>query len=116
MHHPARPLIAMLLAAGLIVYPPAAEPVLPIAAMLGKEVLKNIIMGELKTELFGALSRMGCKGAAIAGAVATASTLRPSPGGLPRIPGGGMAGQMPLPAGTPTPGSAAMPGSAIAPG
>src|SRR5258706_8150853 len=110
MRSPASSVVEGVLAVTLLVTPLAAEPVLPIAAMLGKDVLRNIILGELKSQLLGTLSGMGCRGAALSGVLTTASAVRPAPGGMPQMPPGAgrLPGGMPLPAGTPTPGSAAV--------
>src|SRR5512141_2450477 len=84
----ARSLVAGGVAAALLLYPPKAEPVLPVVAMMGKEVLKNIIMGEVRSQLIGALSSMGCKGAALAGVVAGATSGRYPAGSIPQWLGG----------------------------
>jgi hypothetical protein len=104
MRRIARSIVSGSLAA-LLLQPPPAQPVVPLVAMLGKEMLKNIIMGEVKGQLFGALSGMGCKGAALAGVLASASSMRTPGGGMPRMPAG-----MPMPGGAQMPEGVNMPG------
>jgi hypothetical protein len=56
---------------------PALAQVPPtMVASLGKQILQNLVFGSLKSELFGSLADMGCKGATIAGIAAAASTGR----------------------------------------
>lgn len=56
---------------------PALAQVPPtMLASLGKQILQNVVFGSLKTQLFGSLSDMGCKGATVAGLAAAASTGR----------------------------------------
>ena len=45
-------------------------------ASLGKQILQNLVFGSLKGELFASLADMGCKGAAVAGLAAGASSGR----------------------------------------
>jgi hypothetical protein len=45
-------------------------------ASLGKQILQNVVFGSLKSQLFGSLADMGCKGATVAGLAAAASTGR----------------------------------------
>jgi hypothetical protein len=58
-------------------------------ASLGKQILQNLVFGSLKSELFGSLAEMGCKGATVAGLAAAASTGR---AGAARALTGGAAG------------------------
>jgi len=56
---------------------PALAQVPPtMLASLGKQILQNVVFGSLKTQLFGSLADMGCKGATVAGLAAAASTGR----------------------------------------
>lgn len=59
----------------------AQIPAMTLASM-GKEILQNVIFGSVKNELLGSLAGMGCKGAALAGLIATAQTKDPRGGAL----------------------------------
>jgi hypothetical protein len=78
--------VAVLVLALLIRATPGSA-VVTVIASLGKEILQNVVFGSVKNEFIGSLSGMGCKGAALAGLISTASSAR---GGLPgaMIPGG----------------------------
>jgi hypothetical protein len=59
----------------LAIQAPAFAQVPPtMIASLGKQILQNVIFGSLKRDLIGGLAGMGCKGAAIAGLAAAASS------------------------------------------
>jgi hypothetical protein len=69
--------LSALLLASLALAAPALAQVPPtMLASLGKQILQNVVFGSLKTQLFGSLADMGCKGATIAGLAAAASTGR----------------------------------------
>ena len=55
---------------------PSAGQAPTMLASLGKQILQNVVFGSLKSQLFGSLADMGCKGAAVAGLAAAASTGR----------------------------------------
>ena len=68
---------------------------LPIVAGLGKQLVQNLLLDGVKSQLLGSLSNMGCKGAAVASLL--------TPGGarqallsqaMPGLPGGADAAQM----------------------
>lgn len=116
MRATAKSTIAGAFAAALVLNPATAAPAPPNAATLGKDVLKNVILGDLRLQLSGALDEMGCKGTALAGVSGTASPERPAAGGMPAAAGGGSAtptpGGMPRPAGLPSAGTNIMPKAA----
>ena len=107
--------------------PMRSEAVLPVA-MMGTEILKNIILGEAKDQMFGSLSNMGCKGSRLAGILATVDTSKSfnagmippgmsmgMPSGLPSEMPGGMGGNasnggMGMPGMAMPNGAASMPG------
>ncbi len=83
------------LTASIASFPTSSGAVFPVA-MLGKEILQNVIFGQVKNQLIGSLANMGCKGARLAGVIASASAGKNfggggMPGGMPPgIPGGGI--------------------------
>jgi len=70
-----------------LAFAPAQTPaVVPLVAGLGKQILQNMIFGQVKTQLIGSLAQMGCKGAKVVSLFSEAeqkSLLRRGP------PGGG---------------------------
>ena len=100
----------------------AAAPVhgaLPLIAGLGKQLVQNLLIDGIKSQLIGSLSDMGCKGAALAsllsggkGAVAgmLGGALLPGSAAMPF--GMAMPAGMPMPPGMPTP-AGAMPGAGM---
>lgn len=93
----------------IAVIPTTSDAVLPV--LLGKELLKNIVFGQVRDQMIGSLANMGCKGARLAGVIASASVGNsPGRGGL----SGGMSGALPgMPGGLP--GGARPPGSGMTP-
>lgn len=86
-----------LLAISLAVIPFPGRTVLP-AVMLGRQILQNIIIGDVKDQMFGALANRGCKGAHLAGLLATVDVKKAytggmMPSGMPRGMPGGMVGK-----------------------
>jgi hypothetical protein len=73
----------LVIAALLLAVVTAAPAVVPLIAGMGKQILQNMIFGEVKGQLIGSLAQMGCKGAALAGLVANADLKRGAPG-MPR--------------------------------
>ena len=72
-----------LVAFSLLAAPVAARAILPLLVAMGHKILKDMILNEVKGQLLGSLSGMGCKGARIAGLIATAeATTHASGGGL----------------------------------
>ena len=67
---------ALLLTCFALAAPAFAQIPPTMAASLGKQILQNFVFGSLKSQLFGSLANMGCKGATIAGLAAAASTGR----------------------------------------
>ncbi|HSB21185.1 MAG TPA: hypothetical protein VLD85_14355 [Anaeromyxobacteraceae bacterium] len=125
-----------LLALAGIALPTASLAIVPLLAILGKQLLQDMIFNEVKGQLIASLAGMGCKGARLAGLVAAnVDKLRPgggltgmagmagpglSPGGLPPglaggpgVPGGALPPGMPMPGMAGGPG---MPGGALPPG
>jgi len=104
-HRTSRQALAAALIAVAVTAP--AHGALPLIAGLGKQLIQDMLIDGVKSQLMGALSDSGCKGAAIA------SLMAGSPGrGLGSLLGNGMAPG--LPAGPPampgTPLSGTMPG------
>jgi hypothetical protein len=95
--------VSFLLAIGLLPLPGGA--VLPVLAMLGKQIIQNIVIGSVKGQLIGSLAGMGCKGAHIAGLIASADAARGMGRGMGGLPGGGG-----MPGGGALPGGGGMPG------
>jgi hypothetical protein len=96
-----RRLAVALLAAAL---PTAGAAVLPLLALVGKQVVQDMVMGAVKSHLIGSLAGMGCKGARLAGLIATASAAHGAGGlrGLGAAAAGGMSpGGATMPAGMP---------------
>ena len=116
MHAIAKLAAAGTIAATLALNPTAAVPAPADAAMLGKDVLKGVILGDLRSQLSGALDEMGCRGTALAGVTGTASPGRTAAGGTPPVGVGGSAagtpGGLPRPAGVPYAGGNIMPKAA----
>ncbi len=100
------------LAAAVALFPLTSDAVFPVA-MLGKQILQNVIFGQVKDQMIGSLANMGCKGARLAGLIASAGAARPSPGGGGGMPGGGMGGM--LGGGMNTPGGMNLPGAGMTP-
>ena len=94
------------LSISIALLPITGDAVFPIAA-LGKEILQNIIFGQVKDQMIGSLANMGCKGARLAGVIASASAGKNFGGG--GLPGG-------LPGGMPPGFPPGMPGGANVPG
>lgn len=85
-----------------------APGALPLIAGLGKQIVQNLLIDGIKSQLIGSLADSGCKGAALA------SMLQGSPGRtLGGLVGGGLPGGLPgatmLPGGVP--GAAMLPGA-----
>lgn len=114
-------------ALALALFPLTGHAVLPMVAALGQQIVRDIIIDGMKGQLIGSLSGMGCKGAHIAGLIASADAGRGTPGGMPfgmpagmpsgmpagmpnGMPGGGMSmpGGMPMSAGASGMGGAPM--------
>jgi len=112
--HPKSRRAPALLALTLLLVPATGAALVPLLAALAKQIVQDMVMGEIEGQLIGALAGMGCKGARLAGLIATASA-KHRPGGLPGM--GGLAG---MPAGA-SPGGVApsmaggpgMPGGAL---
>ena len=102
------------LAVALALNPIVAAQAPPDAATLGKDVLTNVILGDLRSQLTGALDEMGCKGPALASVTGTAAPARSGVRALPPAAGGGgtaapSPGGLPRPAGLPAAGGNIMP-------
>ena len=73
---------------------------LPIVAGLGKQLVQNLLLDGVKSQLLGSLSNMGCKGAAVAslltpGGARQALLSQAMPGmSMPGLPGGAESAQM----------------------
>ena len=96
--------------ASIAMIPMTSEAVLPV--LFGKQILQDIIFGQVKDLMIGSLANMGCKGARLAGVIASASAGKHLGGGVPGamppgMPGGGM--KLPGP-GMTMPNGAGMPG------
>ncbi|HET7527282.1 MAG TPA: hypothetical protein VFK10_15180, partial [Burkholderiaceae bacterium] len=80
-----------------------AHSVLPLVAGLGKQLIKNMLIDGVKSQLMGSLAEMGCKGSALAsvlassggGRVALAGGMPGLPAGLSAMRGGAMPGGIP---------------------
>jgi len=104
---------ALLVLAG-IALPTASLAIVPLLAVLGKQIIQDMVIGEVKGHLIGALAGMGCKGARLAGLVAAnADKLLPG-GGLAGMAGPGLSPPGGLPHGVA--GGPGMPGGALPPG
>lgn len=75
-----RGLLPGMLAAAITLAAPGAQAVLPLVAGLGRQILQNMIFGQVKAQLIGTLTQSGCKGARLAGMIAQA-------GHAPALPG-----------------------------
>jgi len=75
----------------LALAPAVALAVIPLIAGLGKQIVQNMLMDQVKDHMMASLAGAGCKGAAVAGLVANLHTpvIRDG-GGL--VPGRGMGG------------------------
>ena len=97
------------LATGLVLNPIAAAQTPSDAATLGKDVLTNVILGDLRSQLAGALDQMGCRGTALASMTGTDVPGRSGTrAGAPAAGGAGPAtatGGLPRPAGLPSGGN-----------
>ena len=66
-----------------------AHGVLPLVAGLGKQLIKNMLIDGVKSQLMGSLAEMGCKGSALASVLASTGGGRVAlPGGIPGLPAG----------------------------
>lgn len=105
-----RAALAVAVATGILVC--ATVPVhaaLPLLVGLGKQIVQNMLIDGVKSQLIGSLANSGCKGAAIASMVAGSSGR-----GFGGMPGGGMVPTLPaglsMPSGMPMPSMVGMPG------
>ena len=83
----------------------SAQAALPLIAGLGKQLLKDMLFDGVKSQLIGTLAGSGCKGAATASLLASASNPRAA-----------VSGALALPGGMPAVGTGAMPGMPIGAG
>ncbi|HEY2978603.1 MAG TPA: hypothetical protein VGJ35_11595 [Burkholderiaceae bacterium] len=87
---------------------------LPLIAGLGKQLIQNLLIDGVKSQLIGSLSDMGCKGAALASVLSGGKAgLAGMIGGalMPSLPGGmSMPSAMPMPPGMAIPPGMSMPG------
>lgn len=81
--------VVVTVAAACIGLAPPAHAVLPLIAGIGKQIVQNMLLDGVKSQLMGSLSGMGCKGAAVASLVGAGGSRA---GGLsslmPGLPGG----------------------------
>ncbi len=77
----ALPLVAAL------AWPAVSAAVVPLLIALGHQIIKDMVMNEVKGQLIASLAGMGCKGARIASLVASTSAVGHGPGHLPMPPG-----------------------------
>lgn len=110
-----------LAALALAALPAVAGAIVPLLVGLGKQVLQDMVMNAVRHELIGSLAGMGCKGARLAGLIATASAVHGArglggglagmgmPGGAAAMPAGMPAGAPGMPGGMPS-GASGMPG------
>jgi len=101
-------LVAALIVLGLAV---PAHAVLPLVAGLGKQLVQNLLIDGVKSQLIGSLAGMGCKGAATASLLASSGNPRAAIGNALGVPSGMAAmptGMPNLPAGMPAMGGRAM--------
>ena len=87
-----RPIRLAVVACAALIFAWPAGAALPVA-LLGKQILKQMIIDTVKGQLMGSLANMGCKGAALAGAISTLDVARARPmdavrGALPGMVGG----------------------------
>ena len=103
MRNPSAGALAAVFTFALVLFPPAGHAVLPMAATLGQQIIRDIISNDIKGQLIGSLSGMGCKGTHIAGLIASADAGRGITGSMPFGMPGGMPGGMPngMPSGMP---------------
>ncbi|MCC7463503.1 MAG: hypothetical protein IT480_13705 [Gammaproteobacteria bacterium] len=81
-----------------------AHGALPLVAGLGKQLIKNLLIDTVKSQLIGSLADSGCKGAALASVLSSSGSSRIGlPAGLPSMPGGvsAMAAARGMPQGLP---------------
>jgi len=69
-----RAVAAMAVAMGAVAASAPALAVLPLVAGLGKQIIQNMLIDGVKSQLIGSLAQSGCKGAAIASMVAGSPT------------------------------------------
>jgi hypothetical protein len=77
-----------LIVLAVLALPTASLAVAPLLVIVGRQILHDMILGEVKGQLIGSLAKMGCKGARIASLIATASI----PGGAGLVTSGGIPG------------------------
>lgn len=87
MRHTIKNIFRGILVVPIILFPMNSGAILPL--MFGKDILQNIIFGEVRDQMIGSLSSMGCKGTHLAGLIASANAAKTS------LPGGGMPMNMP---------------------
>jgi len=113
--HCASALVAAAIA-GAIALP--AHGVLPVVAGLGKQLIKDMLIDGVKSQLLGSLADTGCKGAALASLLANGSGRHPAlPVGMPGLASGLSAtrtGAMPAMPGAAPAIAGALPDDAIA--
>ena len=111
-HRSSRQMTALIAAVVAIGVALPAHGVLPLIAGLGKQIVQNMLIDGVKSQLIGSLSGMGCKGAALASLVASSSAR-----GMGGMLGGGMlpglAGGRAMPPGIAVMPSDAMPSGAM---
>lgn len=95
-----------LAALALAALPAAGVAVVPLLIGLGKQIVQDMVLNAVRHELIGSLAGMGCKGARLAGLIATASAIHGAGGlggGFAGMARGGMAGAggVPMPPGMP---------------
>lgn len=95
--------------------PAPTHAALPLA-LLGKQIVKQMIIDTVKGQLLGSLADMGCRGAALAGALSTLDTARTRPADALRGLAGGAAGGIAAPSMDPAQMAALMNAAQGAPG
>ncbi len=85
-------MLAAVVAAALVAVPVASHALPPLIALLGKQLLQDMVTSTVKGMLLDSLSGMGCKGVALANALATLDGLKGGGAGMPR----GLAGMQGL--------------------
>jgi len=90
----------------------AAYGVLPLVAGLGKQLVQNLLIDGVKSQLMGSLSSMGCKGAALASLISGGKAGVAGMLGSALMPGqsGGVPSAIAIPSGMAMPSGMSMPG------
>jgi hypothetical protein len=117
-HRFSRRAMALTAAVAALWSAPAAYGVLPLVAGLGKQLVQNLLIDGVKSQLMGSLSNMGCKGAALASLISGGKAGVAGMLGSALMPGqsGGVPSAIAIPSGMAMPPGMAMPSGMSMPG